>query len=404
MERVDGEDRTHAMDAAETTALLDRVRGTAQELSRTSAEVDRGRIAPHRGYRLIREAGLLKLLVPRQFGGAGLSFLDYTKVLETLAVGDAATAIGFHTHNVAIGSLCETGGSELPVAADRFRSWLFAQVVESDAMFASATSETGSGTRLRDIRVTYRRSGDGYALKGTKSAVSPAGIADHYVVAARAEGSVISDRVSHFVVSKDDHGVAFSDPGNAPALRGTWTATMTMSDVPVPRHRLFLGAEGLSLFRLVREPHWAVSGCLGAHLGIAESILRSMVRLLRDDELRRSSSAIQADVGRLAVDLRAARSLVYSAARLVDEEKGTLEADTAVHAAKYCVGELAPRLALAAVRICGPDALRRPSPLERLLREAAFCSTLPAGPEECLRYVGRSTLGFHMGDAENSDW
>lgn len=399
----------HSMDAADTTAILDRARGTAEVLSRGSAEVDRGLLAPHRGYRLIREAGLLTLLVPREFGGEGLSFLDYTKVLETLATGDGAVALGFNAHNVAIGSLCDTGGSPLPAAADRFRTWLFAEVVEHGRMFASATTETGTGAGLHHIRATYRDTGDGYILKGTKSCVPLAGIADHYVVAAREEGAAIADEVSHFVVSKDDPGVSFAtagdaSTGNAAAPRGTRTATLTMSEVAVPRQRLFLGEEGLSLFRLVREPHWTVSGCLGAYLGIAESILRLTVRFLRSQEHRRSSPTLQADVGRLAVDLEAARALVYSAARLVDEEKGSPEAHTAVHAAKYCMTELAPRLALGAVRICGADALAGPGPMERLLREATFCSVLPAGPEACLEYVGKSTLGFNMLDTRTFDW
>ncbi|MEV7870646.1 acyl-CoA dehydrogenase family protein [Streptomyces sp. NPDC088124] len=394
----------HASDTPHTDTLLDRVRSTAAELRLGSAAVDQGRLSPHHGYRLVRDAGLLTLLIPRESGGEGLSFLDYTKVLEEIALGDGATALGFNMHNVAIGSLCETGGAALPESASRFRDWVFGEVVERGKMFASATSETGSGAKLRRIQATYRAAGGGYVLKGTKAFVSLAGIADHYVVAAREDGTSEADEVSHFVVSKGVPGVAFSGVWDGAALRGTQTATMTMNGVEVPRHRLFLGVEGLSLFKLVREPHWMVSGYMGAYLGIAESILRLMVRLLRDNEGRRSSPVVQSEVGRLAVELRAARALVHSAARQVDEERGSLEANTAVHAAKYCIGELAPRLALGAARICGSGALRTSVPLERLLREASFCAVMPAKPDECLEYVGKSALGFNMLSARNFDW
>ncbi|MFI7322241.1 acyl-CoA dehydrogenase family protein [Streptomyces venezuelae] len=389
------------MDAADTTVLLDRVRGTADELRRGAAEIESGRAVPHRGHRLVREAGLLELLVPREFGGAGLSFLDCTRILETLATGDGATALGLAMHYAAIGSLCETGVSELPAAADRFRTWLFREVVEHGRMFTSATTETGTGTGLRDIHTTYRNTGAHYILKGTTPSVSPADIADHYVIAAREEGAPIADQVSHFVVSRNDPGVSFTDPWGTAAPCGTPTATLTLTDVTVPRHRLFLGEEGLTLYGLVREPHWTASACLGAYLGIAESILRLTVDLLRRDEHRCSSSAVRVDVARLAVDLRAARALVHAAARLVDEEQGSPEALTAVHAAKYCVGELAPRLALGAVRTCGADALRGTGPHARLLREAALCPVAPAGAEECLDHVGRSTLGLTASDARN---
>jgi alkylation response protein AidB-like acyl-CoA dehydrogenase len=390
-------------------AVLDRARAVAEELARTAAEVDRGERDPAHGYRLIREAGLLNALVPREFGGDALSFLDYTRLLETLAAGDGAAALGFNMHNVAIGSLCETAGTRLPPAAERFRAWVFTEVVERGGMFASATSEAGGGAKLSRVQAAYRpsRAGQseaGFLLNGTKSFVSLAGIADHYVVAARAAEKSAAEEVSHFVVSREDPGLAFSGVWNGAALRGTQTATMSMRDVRVPRERLFLGVEGMSLFKLVREPHWMVSGYMGAYLGIADSALRFLVHSLEGNAARRSSAAVHAEVGRLFVDLEAARALVHAAARLVDEEKGSVQANTAVHAAKYCVGELVPRLVLGAVRICGAGSLRTTSPLDRLLREASFCSVMPAKPDECLEYVGKAALGFNMFDAQNFDW
>lgn len=390
--------------ANRTAAVMDRARAVADELARHAPEVDQGTRGPEHGYRLVREAGLLPLLVPRESGGEGLSFLDYTRVLETLAMGDGATALGFNMHNVAIGSLCETAGTRLPPASEAFRDWVFGEVVERHAMFASATSEAGGGAKLRKVQADYRPCDGGFVLGGTKSFVSLAGIADHYVVAARTAGDSAAEEVSHFVVSKDDAGVAFSGVWNGTALRGTQTATMTMTDVRVPRDRLFLGVEGMSLFKLVREPHWMVSGYMGAYLGIAESVLRFLVRSLEGNEARRTSAVVQAEVGRLFADHAAARALVHTAARTVDEEKGSVRANTAVHAAKYCIGELAPRLALSAVRLCGAGSLRSTSPLDRLLREAAFCSVMPAKPDECLEYVGKAALGFDMFDAQNFDW
>ena len=394
----------HTIDPPGAGPAIERARALADELRSSAADVDRGRASADAGYRSLRKAALLTLLVPREAGGEGLSFLGYTRVLEELAIGDGATALGFNMHNVAIGSLCESWGTALPEHAERFRRWVFSEVVEHGRMFASATSETGSGAKLRGLRATYRDTEDGgFVMDGTKAFVSLARIADHYVVAARKEGAS-ADEVSHFVVSKDDEGVSFHGQWDGAALRGTETATMRMSGVRVPRQRLFFGVEGMSLFKLVREPHWMVSGYMGAYLGIAEAVLRLIVARLADDDRRRGSAVVQAEVGRLSVELQAARALVYAAARLVDEDRASVRANTAVHAAKYCVGELAPRLAVAAPRICGSGVLRGESPLERLMREASFCSVMPAKPDECLEYVGKSTLGFNLLNAGNLDW
>jgi alkylation response protein AidB-like acyl-CoA dehydrogenase len=392
------------VEGSDTDNVLQRVHAVADQLELNAADVDAGRRSAAESYRIMRESGLLTLLVPQSAGGQGASFFDYTRALEVLATGDGSTALGFNMHNVAIGSLCESEGARLPEAADRFRSWVFREVTEHRRMFASATSETGSGAKLSRIQAIYRPCDGGFVLNGTKAFVSLAGVADYYVVAARPEYGAERDEVSHFVVAKDDPGVSFSGVWDGAALAGTETATMSLDGTMLPRDRLFLGVEGMSLFKLVREPHWMVSGYMGAYLGIAESILRYVVRRLEGDQRRRNSPVVQAEMGRLAVDLDATRALVYTAARLVDVQKGSARANSAVHAAKYQIGELAPRLALGAVRICGSAALRKTEPLERLLREATFCSVMPAKPDECLEYVGKAVLGFNMYDTTVFDW
>lgn len=384
--------------------LIERVSAVADQLRPRADDVDRGHAGAHDGYRAVRDAGLLRLLIPREAGGEGISFLEHTRVLETLATGDAAIALGFNMHNMAIGSLCESTGTTLPVSAGRFRDWIFSEVVEHGRMFASAVSEPGTGAKLRGIRATYRESGHGYVLDGTKSFVSLAGVADYYVVAARRQDSGDDDEISHFVVSAGDAGVSFNQFWDGAALSGTVTAVMTMTGVEVPRHRLFLGVEGMSLFKLVREPHWMTAGYVGAYLGIAVSIQRCVLSALARDDRRRTSEAIQAGVGRMCIEFDAARALVYTAARLVDEKRGSAEANTAVHAAKYCIGELAPRMAVDAIQICGSSALQATSPLPRLLRESTVCSVMPAKSAECLEYVGKAALGFDVFDARNFDW
>lgn len=389
-------------------AVRETARTTGEALAANAAAIDAGTLDVHASYKIIKESGLLAALVPSSAGGAGLSFVDHTKVLEELATGDGALALGFNMHNVAIGSLCESAGLPLPERAERFRDWVFDEVVRHQKMFASATSEPGSGAKLRQLSTTYAPSGDEYVLTGEKAFVSLAGVADYYVVAAVPDFSERDepspDEVSHFVVARDDPGVTFGGVWDGAALRGTETATMRLDRVTVPRDRLFLGVEGVSLFKLVREPHWMVSGYMGAYLGIAESILRFVTGTVGGDPKRRDSAVCQAEVGKLAADLDAARALVYSAARLIDERRGTLEANTAAHSAKYVVGEVAPRLALGATRICGSAALKRSRPLERLLRESAFCAVMPAKADECLDYVGKSVLGFNMFHAHTVEW
>lgn len=314
-----------------------------------------------------------------------------------------AIALGYNMHNVAIGSLCETADTSLPGAAEAFREWVFTEVTEHGRMFASAVSETSSGAELRRLRAAYRRTDDGFVLTGQKSFVSLSGVADYYVVAARDETGD-GDEVSHFVVAADDPGVEFGPFWDGAALRGTETAAMTLAEVEIPRSRLFLGVEGMSLFKLVREPHWMTGGYMGAYLGLAEALTRYVTETLRDDEHKRASSATQADVGRLCIDVASTRAAVYHAARSVDEARGTVDTNIAVHVAKHQVGELGPRVAAEAVRLAGSRSLHAAGVIQRLLREAQFCAVMPASTSMCRSYVGKAALGYDMLDARNLNW
>ncbi|POZ61993.1 acyl-CoA dehydrogenase family protein [Chromobacterium alticapitis] len=389
----------HQLDAI--LALVDEI---GAQLTDLAPAVDNRQSDSSESYRLVKESGLLGLLIPRQAGGAGLNYQEYSQVLARLAQYDAATALGFNMHNVALGSLCESADKPMPPAAEAFRAWVFDEVIQRNMMFASATSETGSGARLRGIQTHYRPHEDGFLLNGTKSFVSLAGAADYIVVTARPEGSDSDSEVTHFVVGRHDEGVQLGQVWDGFAMNGTQTASMTFENVWLPRQRLFLAVEGMSLFKLVREPHWMISGYTGVYLGIASALLAHITEAVRNTPSQCESSAILQEVGKLSAELQAGRALLNEAGGAISQRRGTIDANAAVHAAKYFIGELAPRMAMAAVRICGAGTLNRSRPLERLLRESFFCNVMPAKPLDCLEYLGKAQLGVNLFDARQMNW
>jgi alkylation response protein AidB-like acyl-CoA dehydrogenase len=384
--------------------VLDRAAALADALASLAGGVDSGTVSCTASFDLVKDAGFLRLLIPRDADGEGLSFLQCTRVLEVLGTRDAATALGLNMHNVSIAALCETAGRPLSGPGQKFRDWVFDEVVNWNRMFASATSEAGTGAKLRAIRTTYTAAGDGFVLNGRKSFVSLAGIADYYMVAARSPGADGDYDISHVAVSRADPGVGFGDVWTGTAMAGTSTADMTFDHVPVGRERLVLGVEGMSLFKLVREPHWMVSGYTGVYLGLAAAILAEIIAAVSGDPARMESPVVRREVGRLSARLRAARALTYSACADVDSNRGGTEANAAVHAAKYTVGELLHELAVSAVTVCGARSLDRRGNLERYLRESFFCSVMPAKADDCLEYLGKASLGVNMRDVRSFNW
>lgn len=366
--------------------------------------IDRGQTAPARAYELITRSPLLTALIPVADGGHGLDFACYTKVLARLAHYNGAAALGYNMHNVAIGNLFECDISALGKAGAKFRDWVISEVATNGKIFASAASEPSTGARLRGIATTYRRDGDSYILTGHKSFVSLASVADYYVVSARPEDAPNDYEVSHFVVGHGDENITFSTDWNGSALRGTATAEMWLEETRVPADRLYLGVEGMSLFKAVREPHWMAAGYLGAYLGLAVAIVDYTAAYIDGSERHRNDAAITHQLGSMVVRLEATRALVYRAAAAVTGDRTGPETNTLIYAAKYHLGETAQSLAADAVRLTGSASMTADGSMQRLLREVQFCSIMPAKPRDCLDYVARARLGDNMFDVRNQSW
>jgi alkylation response protein AidB-like acyl-CoA dehydrogenase len=160
----------------------------------------------------------------------------------------------------------------------------------------------------------------------------------------------------------------------------------------------------MSLFKVVREPHWMFAGYTGAYLGMAQALYRHTVDRVTAAPGRADSPVVQQELGRMSARLRAARALVHEAGDLVTAERGSLEANAMVHAAKYVVGETGPLLARDALRLCGSAAVSRGHTLERLIREVQFAHVMPAKPHECLEYLGKAATGVNLYDARTFSW
>jgi alkylation response protein AidB-like acyl-CoA dehydrogenase len=395
--------------------LLLLCRELAARFKERAAKYDREGSFPVENFEDLKQAGLLGIMVPVHKGGMGANFLRYTQALEQLAIGDAATALTFNMHNIAVGSLAEleiegVGGS-LARGMNRFRDWVFDEAVRGKKLFASAASEPGQGAHFSKFKTTYQRVEGGFVINGAKSFVSMAGHADYYVVAARSL-DIASEvaPLSYLVVDKDNPNIEFKYTWDTLGMRATSTNPMLLKNCFVPAERLFLGSEGMALFKIVREPHWLVGGYSGVYLGIATAAFDFLVSYLKaktqpgSDTPYAADSRVEHRVGELASGLRSARLATLHAARLVDAQRGSAETNEAIHHAKYLVSELGPWLTSAAIRLCGASVLSRGFPLERYYRDARCGGLMPATSDECLSYLGKAAFGRDLSKPSETYW
>ena len=380
-----------------------------------AAKHDRESSFPEDDFADLKEAGLLSIMVPKEYGGYGADFVTYTRALEQLAMGCASTALTYNMHNIAVGSVAEVALETIPGRHGKemraFRDWFYKEVVEGKKIFASASSEPGIGAHFSKMNTVYEPVEGGFVINGVKSWVSMSGYADYYVVAARppvAKSDI--PPISFLLVEKDNPGYEIKYTWDVLGMRSTSTNPMTMKDCFVPKDAMFLASEGLALFKLAREPHWTIGGYIGVYLGIASAALNFTVEMLKKKKIpgtdisKSEDPVVQARIGEMYSRLESARSVVYGAAHLIDTRRGTPEANAAIHNSKYIVSELGPWLTSWAIRLCGTTGIAKALPLERLYRESRCGGLMPASSDDCLTYMGKAAFGADLSKPAETYW
>ena len=387
----------------------------ANTFSKQAAKYDTEASFPIENFQALRQAGFMGLMVPESHGGMGANFYEYTRAAGRLAQGCSSTAVAFNMHNIVMGALAETDlrGVEgrLAQRMKDFQNWAFSQAIDGK-IFGAALTEPNVGFHPGSLNTTYVKVDGGYKLNGKKSFVSMAGFADYYVVAAVPETQPKSDVpvVSWLVIPRDDPGITIEEMWNTMGMRGTVSNNMYLKDVFVPKEMLFLGFEGLVLQKLAAEPHFVVGGFTACYFGIIEAIYNFTVEhqkrrnMAGTDVPLIENEMVQSRMGEMSVYVEAARQLVYSAARMVVENRGAKETNAAIHRAKYFVGEMGPQIASMAVRACGGGTISKHLPMERFYRDIRCCGLMPAKSDECLWYVGKEAFGININQPSETYW
>ena len=388
----------------------------AQGFKPRAEEYDREGAFPIKNFDDLRNAGLLGILVPKEFGGMGANFLTYTKAIEQLAIGDSSTALTFNMHNIAIGSLAELNissleGTDKGQTMVKFRDWMFEEAAVNKKLFASAASEAGVGAKFSEFKTSYRHVDGGFLINGSKSWVSMAENADYYVVVARSEEIEQADApLSFLIVEHGNPNVTWERTWDVMGMRGTSTNPMHMKDCFVPEDRLFLGSEGYALMKIVREPHWLIGGYIGVYLGICQASFNFLVDQLKTRKIpgtntpRSEDPVIIHQIGEIYSQLLTARNACHLAAKLVDDKPGSIEANTAIHNSKYICSELGPWITSRAIRMLGASVLTKKLPLERWYRDSRCGGLMPATSDSCLSYLGKMAFGADLTQPGKTYW
>ncbi|MBO0689186.1 MAG: acyl-CoA dehydrogenase family protein, partial [Candidatus Dormibacteraeota bacterium] len=289
------------------------LRATVRELAETvvrplAADIDRNHRFPVEAVAGARERGLLGVLVPSAYGGAGLDHVAFVTCIEELARACASTAVIVDVHASVATEPIVLFGTEA-----QKRAWL-PRLASGEVLGAFALTEPGSGSDAAALETSARRVGGEWVLSGTKTFITNAGQAGLYIVFARSNDAPGARGVSAFLVPGDAPGVLPGRPFDKMGLNGSPTGELVLEEVRVPADAL-LHEEGRGFRVAMRALDSGRIGISGQALGIATAALSEAVACVGADGAAggdgQGARFLLAD---MRTSLTAARQLTYHAA------------------------------------------------------------------------------------------
>ena len=335
-----------------------------------AAEMDVTEEYPHDIYEAFREVGLLGLTIPEAYGGSGAGVLPLALAVAEIATYCCASGLvlllsALPTQPILI------GGSE-----EQKQTWL-PKSARGEAKGAFCLTEPNSGSDASALETRAVRDGDDYILNGEKMFISGGTGAD-FVVAFAKTGSAGSNSgargISGFIVPTDSPGFSVAGTDRKMGVRGVPTANIVFQDVRVGPEQLLGGEEGRGFNHamLTLNSLRPVVGARG--VGLAEGAMTYALEFARERQAFGKPiadlQAIQFMFADMAIQIEAARLLVYQGAWLVDQGKYQRENAALLSIAKAFATEMAVKVSSDALQVLGAQGYMMDHPLERHYRDA----------------------------------
>ena len=344
--------------AAQHASFRASVRELAQGIVQPlAAEVDREHRFPDEAIQAAADAGLMGVLIPREYGGAGLDALAFAICIEELAQACASTSVIVDVHTSVGSEPILLFGTE-----EQKRRWL-PRLAAGELLGAFALTEPASGSDAASLKTSARRRGDGYVLNGTKVFITNIGRAGLYIVFARTGTQERGAGVTAFLVPADALGVKVGQVFTKMGLNGSPTGELVLEDVEVPAANR-LGAEGQGFTVAMRALDSGRIGISGQAIGIAQAAVDESRAVMVERGHEQGDDFALAD---MATRLESARLLAYHAAWLCSQ--GRPFTRQASMAKLHCT-DTAMQLAIDAAQVAGEDGVIAGSPFERHVRDA----------------------------------
>ncbi len=357
----------------------------AREIAPQAAEIDRTHEFPRKIFSRLGELGLLGIMVPERWGGAGMDALSYAVALEEIARACASTAVAMSVQaSLVAAPILKEGNDE-----QRAR-WL-PDLAAGKKIGCFALSEPEAGSDAKAQRTRAVRDGGRWILNGTKNFITNAPVADLAIVLANSDPAKGARGITAFLVPLATPGLTIGPPDDKLGIRGAPSAQIFLADCAVGDDAR-LGPEGDGFKIAMRALDGGRIGIAAQALGIARAAFEDATRYARQRKTFgqpiAEHQAIQFKLADMCTEIDAARMLLWRAA--VKKDAGGAYS-TEASMAKLFASEVANRAAKEGVQIFGGYGYLRDFPAERHFRDAKI-TEIYEGTSEIQRLVIASAL------------
>jgi hypothetical protein len=375
----------------ELSQLQQTVRRLAQDKVKPRArEIDKSGEYPQDIYEAFRDAGLLGLCIPSEYGGSDAGILGLAIAIEEVAKYSNTAALMLLLTRLPTGPVMIAG-------TEAQKKTYLPGICAGTLRAGFGLSEPQAGSDVMGMRTRGVSDGDGgWILNGTKCWMSGVREANWYTVFAKTSEptSRAHDSVTAFIVEREWDGVEVGRTDHKMGVRGVDTGELLLTDVRVPAENVIGEVGGFRLAMLGLNAMRPIVAARG--IGLAEGALMYATEYAKAREAFGQHIAdfqgIQWEIAKCAVDIEAARLLTYRAATLADAGKFTKEYVPYLSMAKYHATELAVRASSLAVQLLGAAGYMEDHPTEQWYRDAKQLTIVEGTSQVQLGLIARGVL------------
>ncbi len=352
----------------------------AQHITPNIMEWDEAQTFPKEVFKKLGELGLMGVLVPEEYGGAGLTYTEYVTAITELSRVDPSIGLSMAAHN----SLCT--GHILQFGNEEQKKKYLPKLATAEWIGAWGLTEANTGSDAMRMKVTAKKDGDHWVLNGAKNWITHGISGDVAVVLARTGELLDSHGISAFIVERGTPGFSGGKKENKLGMRASETAEMIFDNCRIPAENL-IGEEGDGFIQAMKVLDGGRISIASLSLGNGFGALDAATKYSKErEQFGKPISQFQAIAFKLAdmaTELEAAELLTLKAADM--KNKG-MKVTTEGAMAKLYASEVAVRVCNEAVQIFGGYGFTKDFPVEKFYRDVKLC-TIGEGTSEIQKLV-----------------